>query len=79
MWTLVDYNHPDFLSLARKDKENKEYAYLFMPKTQEIYPKGAEEWIKNTTGRQGYYVHTLKNEKNAAMTIEASVFLVCPY
>ena len=50
-----------------------------MPKTQEKLPEGAEEWIRNTTGRQGYYMYTLKSEKTAAMAFEASVFLVCPY
>lgn len=79
VWTLVDFNHPEFLSLAQKGKDEKKYAYLFMPKTQEKLPEGAEEWIRNTTGRQGYYMYTLKSEKTAAMAFEASVFLVCPY
>ena len=50
-----------------------------MPKTQEIQPEGAIEWIKENTGRTSYYLFTVKNEETASMTFEASVFLVCPY
>jgi len=79
VWTLVDFNHPEFLTLAQKGKNNKKYAYLFMPKAQENIPEGAQEWIRNTTNRQGYYMYTIKNQKKAATAFEASIFLVCPF
>ena len=79
VWTLVEYDNKEFLTLAKAGKENKKYAYLFMPKTQENMPQGAEEWIKNTTNRQGYYMYTLKTDKSSAMAFEASIYLVCPY
>ena len=79
VWTLVDFDNEEFLNLAQKGKENKKYAYLFMPKTQEQIPEGAEEWINKATNRQGYYMYTIKSDKTAAMTFEASIYLVCPY
>lgn len=79
VWTLVDFDNKEFLKFAKDGKEAKRYAYLMMPKNQEIQPEAAEEWIRKTTNRQGYYMFTLKNEKTAAMAFEASIFLVCPY
>lgn len=78
-WTLVDYNNKEFLEFANEGKKQGRYAYLFMPKTQEQSPIGGEEWVKNTTNRQAFYMFTVKHEKTSAMAIEASVYLVAPY
>ena len=78
-WTLVDYNNEEFLEFANDGKKKGRYAYLFMPKTQEQCPIGGEEWVKNTTNRQAFYMFTVKHEKTSAMAIEASVYLVAPY
>ncbi len=79
IWTLVDRDNKEFKDFSDTEIKQKKYAYLFMPKTQEIQPEGAIEWIKENTGRTSYYLFTVKNEETASMTFEASVFLVCPY
>ena len=79
IWTLVDYDNEDFIKFAEQEKNEKKYAYLLMPKTQEQQPQGAIDWIKNTTNRHSYYLFTVKHENTASMAFEASVFLVCPY
>ncbi len=79
IWTLVDYDNEEFKKFAELEKNQKRYAYLLMPKTQEQQPQGAIDWIKETTGRNSYYLFTVKHDNTAAMAFEASVFLVCPY
>ena len=79
IWTLVDYDSKEFKNFSDQEIKKKRYAYLLMPKTQEQQPQGAIEWIKKTTGRQSYYLFTMKYDNLAAMVFEASVFLVCPY
>ena len=79
IWTLVDYDNEEFKQFAEHGKNEKKYAYLLMPKTQEQQPQGAIDWVKNTTNRHSYYLFTIKNENTPALALETSVFLVCPY
>jgi hypothetical protein len=78
-WVLADYDNPDFLEFSKQEVKDKKYAYLFMPKTQEQNIEGAIDWVKNTTGRNAYYLFTSKAPNTASMVLEASVYLVCPY
>lgn len=79
VWILNDFDSKDFIKFAEEEKSKGKYAYLLMPKQQEQVPEGAVEWVKKTTGRQAYYLFTVKNDKMSAMVFEASVFLVCPF
>lgn len=78
-WILADYYHPEFIEFSNQEVKDKKYAYLFMPKTQEQSIEGGINWIKKTTGRTAYYLFTSKSPNTAAMVLEASVYLVCPY
>ena len=79
VWILTDFDNIDFVKFSDEEVEHKKYAYLLMPKQQEKNPDGAIYWIKKTTGRQAYYLFTVKIENSAAMVMETSVFLVCPF
>ncbi|MBP3687098.1 MAG: hypothetical protein J6J35_01885 [Alphaproteobacteria bacterium] len=79
VWMLNDYDSEAFKKFAEDEKNKGKYAYLLLPKLQESVPEGAVEWVKDTTGRQAYYLFTVKNDKMSAMVFEASVFLVCPF
>lgn len=79
VWILTDYNNDDFKRFSDDEVKENKYAYLLMPKQQEQSPEGAVEWVKSTTGRQAYYLFTVKIDNSAAMVMETSVFLVCPF
>lgn len=79
VWMLSDFSNEDFLRFAEREREEKRYAYLLLPKQQEALPAGGIEKINSTTGRQAYYLFTVKNNKMSAMALEMSVFLVCPF
>lgn len=79
IWILNDFENEEFKKFAEKEKKDGRYAYLLLPKGQETSPKGAIDWVKRTTGRQAYYLFTVKNDKMSAMVLEAAVFLVCPF
>lgn len=78
VWMLADYDNKEFPYFAKNEAKKGIYAYLLLPKQQEIQPEGAVEWVKQTTGRRAYYLFTVKSHKVAAMAFEAAVFLVCP-
>jgi hypothetical protein len=78
-WILADYYHPKFIEFSNQEVKDKKYAYLFMPKTQEQKIVGAINWIKETTGRNAYYLFTSKTPNSSARVFEASVYLVCPF
>lgn len=78
-WVLADYNHPEFKKFSQQEVKDKKYAYLFMPTVQEQHIEGAINWIKQTTGRNAYYLFTSKLPNTASMVFEASVYLVLPY
>lgn len=79
VWILNDYDSKAFRKFAEDEKNRGKYAYLLLPKQQEKVPEGAVQWVKKTTGRQAYYLFTVKNDKMSAMVFEAAVFLVAPY
>lgn len=79
VWMLNNYNSEAFKEFAEEEKNKGKYAYLLLPKQQEVLPQGAIDWVKQTTGRQAYYLFTVKNDKMSAMVFEAAVFLICPF
>lgn len=79
VWVLNDFNSKEFFKFSEDEKKQGKYAYLLLPKLQELTPQGAVDWVRKATGRQAYYLFTIKNDKMSAMVFEASVFLICPF
>ena len=79
VWLITDVYDDTFVSFTNKLKEEHQYAYLVLPKTQENFPEGAVSWIKDMTNQEAFYLFTLKNDLASGAVFEASVFLVAPY
>ena len=79
VWTLVDFEHPQFIAFSNSEKKEGRYAYLMLPKIQETMPQGAVEFVKKITGRQAYYLFTVHADEARGLVFEGAVFLVAPY
>lgn len=78
VFVFSDLNDPKFFEYAKNEQQAGQYAYYFLPYTQEQSPEGAVAWIKAHTGRESYYMFTIKDDKYHSF-LSASVFLVAPY
>ena len=81
VWTLVDEYDEAFASYAKAEAEMGKYAYLILSDSYEDKEEGKEviSWVKAYTGRNAYYLFTIKDGVVPLVKLKASIFMVAPF
>ena len=81
IWMLVDKYNESFISYAKAEKNMGKYAYLILPVSyeEEDEIKRIVSWARDYTGRNVYYLFTIKDGAVPLVKLKASVFMVAPF